>query len=239
MISIQGKGVSTGVAAGPLYFYQRAKGTLERYQVADRDAEFARFKEAQAKAIEQLGVLAEKAREEAGDEAAMLFETHQMMIGDEDYEAAVERMIREEKIPVELHQAGDEENRGKNGARVCDFSFFRTFYESAEYLIVQCGLEVYNILFTVEGAKGKELSHRTVGRVMDALMQQMKEELKRGSALTQCSSNQLLVMMGADGYEVACLRGEEQVKKFYQNNPNPSIRLSYGVWRVGGEPEEK
>ena len=65
MITIQGKGVSTGVAVGPLYFYQRASATLLRYEVEDREAEFARFKEAQAKAIDQLGVLAEKAREEA------------------------------------------------------------------------------------------------------------------------------------------------------------------------------
>ena len=82
MISIQGKGVSTGVAAGPLYFYQRVKSTIRRYSVEDPAAEWGRFKAAQAKAIEQLGVLAEKAREEAGDEAAMLFETHQMMCED-------------------------------------------------------------------------------------------------------------------------------------------------------------
>ena len=35
MISIQGKGVSTGVALGPLYFYQRADTTLKRYEVSD------------------------------------------------------------------------------------------------------------------------------------------------------------------------------------------------------------
>ena len=62
MILVQGKGVSTGVAIGPLYFYQRAKSTITRYEVADTDAEWNRFKEAQAKAIEQLGELAEKAR---------------------------------------------------------------------------------------------------------------------------------------------------------------------------------
>ena len=30
MILVQGKGVSTGVAIGPLYFYQRAKNTITR-----------------------------------------------------------------------------------------------------------------------------------------------------------------------------------------------------------------
>ena len=95
MISIQGKGVSVGVAAGPLYFYQRAKSTILRYTVEDPEAEWQRFKSAQAAAIEQLGELAEKAREEAGDDAAMLFETHQMMAEDLDYEEAIEGFIKE------------------------------------------------------------------------------------------------------------------------------------------------
>ena len=93
MITIQGKGVSTGVASGPLYFYQRTTTSLRRYTVEDTEAEWKRFKEAQEKAIEQLGELAEKAREEAGDEAAMLFETHQMMAEDLDYEDAIQNRI--------------------------------------------------------------------------------------------------------------------------------------------------
>ena len=101
MISIQGKGVSTGVAIGPLYYYQRAKSTIRRYEVEDVDAEWARFKAAQAKAVEQLGGLAEKAREEAGDEAALLFETHQMMAEDMEYEEAIQTAIQEMKLNAE------------------------------------------------------------------------------------------------------------------------------------------
>ena len=101
MITIKGKGVSAGVAAGPLYFYRRAESTLRRYEVEDREAEWLRFKDAQEKAIEQLGILAEKAREEAGDEAAMLFETHQMMCEDMDYEEAIEGFIKEGGINAE------------------------------------------------------------------------------------------------------------------------------------------
>ncbi|MBO4288989.1 MAG: phosphoenolpyruvate--protein phosphotransferase, partial [Lachnospiraceae bacterium] len=101
MITIKGKGVSTGVAAGPLYFYQRADGSFRRYETEDREAEWKRFKAAQAKAIDQLGVLAEKAREEAGDEAAMLFETHQMMCEDLDFEEGIENGIKEEGLNAE------------------------------------------------------------------------------------------------------------------------------------------
>ena len=101
MILIQGKGVSTGVAIGPLYFYQRAKSTVTRYEIENADAEWERFKAAQGKAIEQLGELAEKARVEAGDEATLLFETHQMMAEDMEYEEAIQTAIQETKINAE------------------------------------------------------------------------------------------------------------------------------------------
>ncbi|MBQ9402412.1 MAG: phosphoenolpyruvate--protein phosphotransferase [Clostridia bacterium] len=101
MISVQGKGVSAGVAIGPLYYYQRAKSTIRRYEVEDADEEWDRFKAAQGKAIEQLGELAEKAREEAGDEAALLFETHQMMAEDMEYEEAIQTAIRDKKLNAE------------------------------------------------------------------------------------------------------------------------------------------
>lgn len=69
--------------------------------MTDPDAEWHRFKGAQTAAIEQLGELAEKARAEAGDEAAMLFETHQMMAEDLDYEEAISDHINNEKMNAE------------------------------------------------------------------------------------------------------------------------------------------
>ena len=102
MITIQGKGVSAGIGVGPLYFYRRATADIKFYTVEDTDAEWQRFKDAQAVAIEQLGELAEKAREEAGDDAAFLFETHQMMAEDMDYEESIEGIIKEEGLNAEI-----------------------------------------------------------------------------------------------------------------------------------------
>ena len=51
MITIQGKGVSTGIGMGPLYFYRRAKTEIKRYTVEDKQAEWLRFKGAQAVAM--------------------------------------------------------------------------------------------------------------------------------------------------------------------------------------------
>ncbi len=85
MILIQGKGVSKGVVKGPIYFYQRGETEISTAVVSNLDEEKRRLEEAKEKSMEQLGALADKAREEAGEEAAMLFETHAMFVEDEDF----------------------------------------------------------------------------------------------------------------------------------------------------------
>lgn len=93
MKQLSGKGVSAGVAVGPLYFYRRGNGEIERREVADTAAENARFETARQTAIEQLGALYEKALAEVGEESAMLFEAHQMMLEDLDYVESIQGMI--------------------------------------------------------------------------------------------------------------------------------------------------
>ena len=144
MITIQGKGVSTGIGMGPLYFYRRAKTEIKRYNVEDTQAEWLRFKGAQSVAMDQLGELAEKARAEAGDEAAMLFETHQMMAEDLDYEEAIQALITEDGLNAEaavsdtaeqfamMFEAMDDEYMKGRAADVKDVS--------ARILSILCGV---------------------------------------------------------------------------------------------------
>ena len=102
MILLQGKGVSKGVIKGPLYFFQRPDTTVNKVEGADIEAEKARLAEAQAKSMEQLETLAEKCREEAGDESAVLFETHAMFVEDEDYVECIMDTLAEEQCNAEF-----------------------------------------------------------------------------------------------------------------------------------------
>ena len=108
MIVIQGKGVSKGVANGPIFFFQRPDTTVTKATVADIEAEKTRISSAQEKSMAQLEALAEKAREEAGDEAAILFETHAMFVEDEDYVQCMMDVLEEESCNAEyaVEQAG-------------------------------------------------------------------------------------------------------------------------------------
>jgi phosphotransferase system enzyme I (PtsI) len=85
MILLKGKGVSPGVASGPIYFFQRPDTTILNVPAADIGVEKLRIAEAQKKSIQQLSELADKAREETGEDTAILFETHAMFVEDEDY----------------------------------------------------------------------------------------------------------------------------------------------------------
>ena len=82
MILMQGKGVSKGVIKGKLYFFQRSDNSITMHQVEDLEAEKQRLAQAQEKAIAQLNLLAEKARADAGEEIAILFDTHAMFVED-------------------------------------------------------------------------------------------------------------------------------------------------------------
>lgn len=108
MITIQGKGVSKGIAKGPLYFFQRSDTTVTLKVVSDTEAEKARLAVAQEQSIQQLNALAEKCRDDAGEEMAVLFETHAMLVEDEDFVECITSLIDEESCNAEyaVEQAG-------------------------------------------------------------------------------------------------------------------------------------
>lgn len=101
MITLQGKGVFGGVAIGKISFYKRTGGPIQRRKIENPEAEIARFEEAKAKAIEQLGELYDKAVQEVGEGNAMIFQVHQMMLDDLDYVEAITNMITTQSINAE------------------------------------------------------------------------------------------------------------------------------------------
>ena len=110
MITIQGKGVSKGIAKGPIYFFQRPNTTVSETTVSDIEAEKARLAAAQSASIEQLNALAEKCQADAGEEMAVLFETHAMFVEDEDFVECMTSIIEEESCNAEyaVQQAGEQ-----------------------------------------------------------------------------------------------------------------------------------
>ena len=110
MVVCQGKSVLKGIAIGKIYLYEKQEYVLEQKQVADAEAEVARFEAAKETAIGQLDDLSEKALAEAGEEQAMIFDVHKMMLDDGDYLDAITGLIRSEKVNAEyaVHTTGEQ-----------------------------------------------------------------------------------------------------------------------------------
>ncbi len=101
MIICSGKSVLNGVAIGKIYLYKKQEYVLEQTQVDDVDAEIARFEAAKEKATQELDALYQKALTEAGEEQAMIFDVHKMMLDDGDYLDSIRGMIRDDRVNAE------------------------------------------------------------------------------------------------------------------------------------------
>ena len=110
MITIQAKGVSKGIAIGPLHFLHRPAEAIAKESQVGADAEKTRLKAAQDAAIAQLNTLAEHCRGTAAEDMASLFETHALLVEDEDLIGAVVETIEAEHCTAEyaVRQAREE-----------------------------------------------------------------------------------------------------------------------------------
>lgn len=96
-----GKSVFGGIAIGKISVYRKNEQQVKRVRTEDTKGELARYEAAKAAAIEQLQELYQKALKEVGEANAAIFEIHQMMLDDGDYNESVENIIETQKVNAE------------------------------------------------------------------------------------------------------------------------------------------
>ncbi|MEI3280211.1 MAG: phosphoenolpyruvate--protein phosphotransferase [Eubacterium ramulus] len=101
----QGKSVFGGIAIGHLCVYKKGEQQVTRQKIEDVEAEVKRFQDAKEAAQAQLGELYDKAVKEVGEANAAIFEMHQMLLEDEDYQDSAENIIRTQKVNAEYATA--------------------------------------------------------------------------------------------------------------------------------------
>lgn len=101
MITLTGKSVFGGVEIGKIAFYKRNERQVRRWRVEDTDAEVKRFEDAKATALSELQELHAKAIKDVGEENAMIFEMHQMMLEDLDYIESIVHIITGQEVNAE------------------------------------------------------------------------------------------------------------------------------------------
>lgn len=110
---LRGKSVFGGIAIGRLSVYKKKDTQVKRIKIADTEVEVQRFSSARETAKEQLAGLYEKALKEVGEVNAMIFEVHQMMLDDMDYNESVINMIQTQEVNAEFAVASAGDNFSK------------------------------------------------------------------------------------------------------------------------------
>ena len=101
MVIVTGKSVFGGIKIGKLAFLKKGKQRVERRHVMDTEAEITRFENAKLEAIKQLQDLYQKALKDVGEENASLFEIHEIMLEDLDYNESILHIIRGQEVNAE------------------------------------------------------------------------------------------------------------------------------------------
>ena len=96
-----GKSVFGGIAIGKIMVYEKGEHQVKRVKITDAEAEKNRYYEAVETAFKQLGELHDKALREVGEANAAIFEIHQMMLEDDDYQDAIHNLIQNEEVNAE------------------------------------------------------------------------------------------------------------------------------------------
>ena len=91
-------------------FYKKDEQLVKRVKIEDADAEMERYTDARNIAAAQLQKLYDKALKEVGEANAAIFEVHQMMLEDEDYNESVENIIHSQMVNAEYAVASTADN---------------------------------------------------------------------------------------------------------------------------------
>lgn len=105
-----GKGVYGAIAIGKISVFKKQDAEVKRIHIEDIEGEKKRFEEAKAASIAQLGDIYEKALKEVGEANAAIFEIHQMMLDDDDYNESINNIIESQSVNAEYAVAVTADN---------------------------------------------------------------------------------------------------------------------------------
>jgi phosphotransferase system enzyme I (PtsI) len=92
---LKGIAASSGIAIGKAYVIREEENAINRYEVKDTEKEIKRFLEAILKAKEEIESIKETAVKNFGEEKALIFEAHLMILEDEEFRASVIEKIKQ------------------------------------------------------------------------------------------------------------------------------------------------
>ena len=110
MEKFEGTSILEEIAIGKIHYYSKEKQVVQRNRVDDTEAELRRYEAAKEKALRQLHELYEKARKEAGEDSAAVFDVYAMILEGDQFDASIRSAIESQNVNAEyaVAVAGDD-----------------------------------------------------------------------------------------------------------------------------------
>lgn len=110
MEKFEGTSILEEIAIGKIHYYSKEKQVVQRNRVDDIEAELQRYEAAKEKVLWQLHELYEKARKEAGEDSAAVFDVYAMILEGDQFNASIRSAIESQNLNAEyaVAVAGDD-----------------------------------------------------------------------------------------------------------------------------------
>lgn len=118
------------------------------------------------------------------------------------------------------------------GALTCDYDFFKMLYQANARLLARNGNTIHIALLTVFSRTKKELPRRSLDLVMDNLQALLSASLRKGDAITRCSSSQFLIMLPQANFENSNAVCNRIIDAFSRKYPHSPARINFFVKAV-------
>ena len=139
------------------------------------------------------------------------------------------RTITDTSLPMEAVAEHLLEQQPAAGALQCDFESFKVLCHAEARAMLRSGNATHVALLSLQEKEGKELSRRSVDRIMKNLAEQMRLNLRRGDAFARCSVSQYIMMLPQANYENSCMVCRRVIGAFLRKYPQTNIKSAYMV----------
>ncbi|MBO7253305.1 MAG: winged helix-turn-helix domain-containing protein [Oscillospiraceae bacterium] len=115
------------------------------------------------------------------------------------------------------------------GAMQCDYDYFKVLCFAESRSMERSGNATHIALLSVSTGIDKPIAKRSLNRVMELLGSQLRQNLRRGDTISQCSVSQYIVMLPNANYENSCMVCKRVIGAFYRNHPHVVAKINYMV----------
>lgn len=133
--------------------------------------------------------------------------------------------INSKVLTMDMIQEQLREKDPPSGALICDYAFFKLFYQAEARSVARRGDAVHVGILSVVGEDGKELPQRSLERAMENLRTQVQNGLRRGDVASRCSASQYVLMLLQANYENSYMVCERIVRSFSRTHPHSPARI--------------